>query len=183
MNLNSFQIRKICNLYALTGVWMECININRSGRGPADNLSKISQQEDWSCRVRNRREAPTWKWTVSVCVNTFFLKGYLTLNAALSPCNTRHWYLTSVHYSKLWTCRPGSSPEMLKQNILGCKSQYTFFSSSKYSFENSTKSLEDSKTILSPNTQWLACQWGTTWFCTTPFSVGRTHGHWRVLSR
>lgn len=125
MNLNSFQIRNICNLYALTGVWMECININRSGRASADKLSKISQQEDWGCNVQSRHEALTWKWTVSMCVNTFFLKGYLTLGAALTPSNTMHGYLTPVHYSRIWTCRPGSSPEMQRQNILVWESENT----------------------------------------------------------
>lgn len=30
---------------------MECININRSGKGSADELSKISQWEDWRLRL------------------------------------------------------------------------------------------------------------------------------------
>jgi hypothetical protein len=116
MNLNSFQIRKICNIYALTGVWIECININRSGWASADKLSKISQWEDWSCGAQTKREAPTWKWTVSMCVNTFFPKWYLILGATLESSSTMHPYLTLAHYVTLWICTPGPSLEIWRQS-------------------------------------------------------------------
>lgn len=120
MNLNSFQIRKICNLYALTGMCMECININRSGKDSEDKLSKISQWEDWSRSAQSCWEAPTWKWTVSMCVNTFFLKQYLTFWAALAHRNALHGYLTPAPYLIWWTCTLGWLPVFSKVKYTVC---------------------------------------------------------------
>lgn len=131
MNLNRFQIRKICNLYALTGVWMECININRSGRASADKLSKISQWEDWNCSVWGRHEAPTWKWTVSMCVNTFFLKRYLA-----RPGTQRH-YALKFNATVLFNIMNMHTRSIFGNN----KTEYPSLRGSKHNFENSTTKL------------------------------------------
>lgn len=115
MNLNSFQIRKISStFYALTGVWIECININRPGWASTDKLSTISQWEDWSYHAQSRREAPPGN-ELSACVLirwVFFspLKRYLRLQPALVPSSAVSQYLTPVHQATLCLWAPPGLP-------------------------------------------------------------------------
>lgn len=108
MNLNSFQIRKISTLYALTGVRIECININRPGWASADKLSTISQREDWSYRARGAGVRPHLEMNCQhVGKYVFFLKWYLMLGPALVPSSTVSWYLTPAHQAALRSGSPG----------------------------------------------------------------------------
>lgn len=99
---------------------MECININGSGKGSADELSKISQWEtgDWSCCVQISWEAPTWKWTVSMCVNTLFLKWYLTFAATLLHRLWMNQCLMPQGYLVWWICTWGWVPVLGEGRIL-----------------------------------------------------------------
>ena len=88
---------------------------------------------------------------------------------------------THQHCALVFNSSPLFKMNMQTRLISGnTKTEHRSFRVSKYNMENSTKSLEDPKTILSSITQWLAHCWGTPWFCNTLFSMHRTHGHWLV---
>lgn len=73
---------------------------------------------DWVCCVQISWEAPTWKWTVSMCVNTVFLKWYLIFWAALVHRHSLHRCLMPQGYLMWWTCTLGQVPVLGKGRIL-----------------------------------------------------------------
>lgn len=123
MNLNSFQIRKISTLYALTGVWIECININRPGWASADKLSTISQREDWSYRARSRHEAPPGN-ELSACGQICFFPEVI-FNARSCPGAQQHCELVfnSSSSSSITLGSTRSTLERIRQTTLIRESQ------------------------------------------------------------
>lgn len=174
MNLNSFQIRKISTLYALTAVWIECININRPGWASADKLSTISQREDWSYRARSRHEAPPGN-ELSACGQICFFPEVI-FNARSCPGAQQHCELVfnSSSSSSITLGSTRSTLERIRQTTLIQESQ------------NAILTLE---TVQGPPLVlfwgaiilWLAGYWVQLCLVTSKtvilFSLAR-HGHW-----
>lgn len=175
MNLNSFQIRTISTLYALTGVWIECININRPAWASADKLSTISQREDWSYRARSRREAPPGN-ELSACGQICFFPEVI-FNARACPGAQQHCELVfnSSSSSRVSSGAPGP-PWKESDRPPSYKSLRMLFWLWKQSRFHHPPMLFWGAIIL-----WLAGYWAQFCLVTSEtvilFSLAR-HGHW-----